>query len=103
MQFYDKPNGRNVDVFLDKFHMQHVLDFRRRLHIDPFSIPLTDLLLTKLVNINLADKDVRDIISLVDDHQVGETDGGETINKSYIAELCSKDWGLYKTLTLTMD
>jgi len=32
------------------------------------------------------------------DHDVGSADG-ETINGSYIARLCSNDWGVFKTFT----
>src|SRR5439155_14182772 len=41
---------------------------------------------------------LRDMTTLIVDHDVGSGDG-ETINGSYIARLCSNDWGVFKTFT----
>ncbi len=99
LQFVDRQRNKIVDVFLDKFSMEHTLNFRGRLHLDNFTIPITDLLLTKLQNIKLAAKDAKDIIAIVEDHEVGYSDNQEMLNVNYIAQLCSSDWGLHKTIT----
>jgi hypothetical protein len=99
LQFIGPKGGKNVDVFLDRFTMQHKLDFRRRLELDPVTVPITDLLMTKLQNVKLTEKDAKDIVAILEDHEVGSTDEGETINVHYIADLCSRDWGLYKTVS----
>jgi hypothetical protein len=99
--FFDKEN-RDIDVFLDRFRMEHVIDFRERLHLDSLTIPLTDLFLTKVQNTKLAAKDVADTIALLEDHPLGYTDGHEVLNLSYIAELCSDDWGLWRSVTYNL-
>lgn len=101
LMFFDKEN-RNIDVFLDKFRMEHVIDFRERLHLDSLTIPLTDLFLTKVQNTKLAAKDVTDTIALLEDHPLGYTDGREVLNLSHIAELCSDDWGLWRSVTYNL-
>jgi hypothetical protein len=82
LQFIHKISGKNVDLFLDKFVMEHTLDFRERLMLDELTIPITDLLLTKLQIERLTEKDVKDIIAILEDHQMGHEDDGETINLS---------------------
>jgi len=88
-----------VDVFLDKFVMEHVIDFRERLELDSLTIPLSDLFLTKLQNVKLAIKDLDDIIALLEDHNVGHSDAHDLLNVDYIAALCSNEWGLWRTVT----
>jgi hypothetical protein len=90
LMFFDKDNC-DIDVFIDKFRMNHVIDFRERLHLDSLTIPLTDLFLTKVQNTKLAAKDVTDTIALLEDHALGYADDQEVLNLSYIAELCSDD------------
>jgi len=96
--FFGK-NERRVDVFLDIFRMCYKFDFRKRLEIDDRTISLEDLLMTKLQIIELNEKDVRDTICLLKDHEMGDSSGGEVINAQHIANLCSHDWGLYSTTT----
>jgi len=99
LEFIHKDSGKNIDVFLDKFVMDHSLDFRKRLMLDDVTIPITDLLLTKLQIERLTEKDVKDTIAILEDHQMGHKDDRETINVDYIVGLCSREWGLYKTIT----
>lgn len=99
LQFINQEKSKNVDVFLDKFRMDHTLDFRERLHLDNLTIPITDLLLTKLQIVKLTAKDAKDIIAILEDHEIGYTDSQEMLNVNYIMELCSSDWGLHKTIT----
>lgn len=44
----ESMHERRVDIFLDVFEMCHKFDFRNRLPIDKLTIPLADLLATKL-------------------------------------------------------
>jgi hypothetical protein len=48
------------------------------------------------------EKDVRDICALLLDHPPGEGDD-ETINLPRIAQLCAEDWGLWKTVSISLD
>jgi len=96
--FNDLVNQRRVDIFLDVFEMSHRFDFAERIELEALTLPLADLLVTKLQIVQINDKDLRDMATLIMDHDVGSADG-ETINASYIARLCSNDWGVYKTFT----
>ncbi|MGO9645008.1 MAG: hypothetical protein ACLPY5_09705 [Candidatus Bathyarchaeia archaeon] len=100
--FNDIERRRRVDIFLDIFEMCHRFDFRNRLNLDNPTIPLADLLATKLQVVEISEREYRDIIALMYDHEVGDTDAPETINGSYLAHLCTDDWGLYKTLTINI-
>ncbi|MDG7015999.1 MAG: hypothetical protein JRM82_01335 [Nitrososphaerota archaeon] len=99
--FNDLVNNRRIDIFLDVFEMCHRFDFRNRLQLDRYTLPLADLLATKLQIVQINDKDFRDIVSLLFDHELGTRDG-EVINGRYIADLCSNDWGVYKTFTMNL-
>jgi hypothetical protein len=99
MIFNDIANGRRVDLFLDSFEMCHKLNLKDRLTLNTPTIPLADLLFTKLQVVEITEREYRDIISLVHDHEIGDSDGPETINGQYLSKLCAEDWGIYKTLT----
>jgi hypothetical protein len=96
--FFDMENDRQVDVFAGSFTMCHRIPLDDRLELDRVSIPLAELLLTKLQVIELNEKDVRDTLSLVLDHPIGTADG-DMLNAARVAELCAADWGLWRTIT----
>jgi hypothetical protein len=100
--FNDLVHQRRVDIFLDVFEMCHSFNFKDRLEIDEKTIPLADMLVTKLQVIDINEKDLKDMITLFADYDVG-TDDRELINGAYIAKLCSSDWGVYKTFTTNVD
>lgn len=105
LMFFDNENERQVDIFLDIFEMCHKFDFRERLALSEHILPLADLLVTKLQIVEINEKDIRDIFCIIKDHDLGS--GGrekelEIINVDYIANLCSRDWGLFKTLTTNL-
>ncbi len=66
--------------------------------LEPTTLPLAELLLTKLQIVELNEKDMRDLCALVLDHPFGEGDV-ETFNLPFISSLCAGDWGLWKTVT----
>jgi hypothetical protein len=98
--FWDVSHGRRVDIFLDRMQMCHTLDFRTRLQIDPRTLPLTDLLLTKLQIVEVNEKDLIDTMALFQDHAVQA--GDEGLNVAYLARLTGSDWGLYRTVMNTL-
>lgn len=99
LQFINRRHKNKVDVFLDKFRMEHSLDFSQRLRLDDFTIPITDLLLTKLqIGERMEPKDAKDTVAILEDHELGHSDEKETLNVDYIADLCSREWGLYKSI-----
>lgn len=85
----------HVDVFLDTFVMDHRIDLRPRLDVEPYTLPLSDLLLTKLQIYESDVRDLRDAVTILKDRVLGEEDTPGVINVSYIARLCAGDWGLY--------
>jgi hypothetical protein len=95
--FYDNPNGRQVDVFVSSFRMCHEIPLEKRLPIDRDTVPLAELLLTKLQIIELNEKDVRDTVALLLEHDVTDDDSG--VNAAHVAELCADDWGLWRTIS----
>jgi hypothetical protein len=100
--FYDKQMGFSLDIFLDRLEMCHDIDFKGRLEVDYPTIPLAEMLLEKLQIVQLNEKDVKDVIVLLREHEVGEGDK-ETINTRYIAKLLSDDWGFYHTATMNLN
>ena len=103
LEFLRGEHQKNVDVFLDKFGMEHTLDFRSRLGLDDLTIPITDLLLTKLQIARFEAKDARDVVAILEDHELGHGDDRETINLDYLCNLCSRDWGLYRSVMDNID
>jgi hypothetical protein len=102
LMFFDVVNERRVDIFLDIFEMCHRFDLRDRLNIDPVTLSLADLVATKLQVFKANEKDFGDLITILIDHNIGTSDEKEVINGIYISRLCSKDWGVYKTFTRTL-
>jgi hypothetical protein len=96
--FFDNENERQVDVFVGGFAMSHKVPVGERLELEPVTLPLAELLVTKLQIAELNEKDVCDACALFCGHPVAEHDG-DAINSARIAELCSSDWGLWRTLT----
>jgi len=101
--FNDMKNVRRVDVFLDVFQMCHKFDFRDRLELEPKTITMSDLLTTKLQIVEINEKDIKDILVLLLDHEVSTEEIADKINAQYIAKLCADDWGIYRTLAMNLD
>lgn len=101
-QIYLDPNSeRHVDIFVGNFEMCHKLPMNDRLHLDPVTVPLAELLLSKSQIVELNHKDALDIASLLLFNETGDDDKG-TINLNHIAKLCGQDWGLYKTTSINL-
>ena len=103
LMFFDLPNNRRIDVFLDIFDMCHKIDLKDRLTLDPLTLTMADLLATKLQIFKTNEKDFKDITAMLLDHDVVDKDGPDTINGKRIAWLCANDWGIYKTFTIVLD
>jgi hypothetical protein len=103
--FEDEKNQRVVDIFLDIFKMCHTLHLGQRLTLDDYTIPISDLLLTKLQVVEINEKDIRDLIAILRDHDVvdqARQGDKEVIDAAYISSLCAEDWGLDKTISSTL-
>src|SRR3954454_14538979 len=99
--FFDDAHGRQVDVFVGSFRMCHEIPFEGRLGVDAGTVPLAELLLTKLQIIELNEKDVRDAVALLHEHEVTDDDAG--LSGRRVAELCAADWGLWRTITRNLE
>lgn len=101
--FFDLTKERRIDIFLDYFEMCHRIDLKDRLTLEPLTIPLADLLATKLQIFKTNEKDFKDIIAMLLDHDVVDTDQPDAISGKRLAKLCADDWGIYKTFTIVID
>ena len=104
--FVDVPRKRPVDVLVDTLEMCHRLDFGHRLAVSIPTLPLADLLLTKLQVVRINRKDVLDALVLLAEHPLGDDDGAQdsthgrgTINVPRIVAITSNDWGWWRTVT----
>ena len=100
--FHDLRNQRQLDVFVGAFRMCHEIPITDRIIHEPMTLPLAELLLTKLQIISLNEKDLRDVVAILHHHDVADQDG-DTINASRVAKLCAEDWGLWRTCKLNFD
>lgn len=98
--YYDMVNKRRVDVFLDEFIMCHRFNFKESILARTYTLPMTQLVMTKLQVVEKTDKEYLDLIAAFRDFAV--TDGGEGIRGNEIAELCAKDWGMYTTFNKSL-
>ncbi|MDO9301723.1 MAG: nucleotidyltransferase family protein [Anaerolineales bacterium] len=99
--YSDNKTGMKVDIFVGDFEMCHKIPLEERLRFDPVTIPLAELLLSKAQIVELNRKDMLDITSILFNNQTGNDDV-EKINLKIIAQLCSQDWGLYKTTSINL-
>jgi hypothetical protein len=100
--FENANNHLHVDVFFDKLDFCHIISWDSRLEVDAPTIPLSEMLLEKMQIVRINEKDVIDTIMLLMEHPLGDRDR-EMINIARVAELCAKDWGLWRTTTMNLE
>jgi predicted regulator of Ras-like GTPase activity (Roadblock/LC7/MglB family) len=98
-----QEGGVSIDMFVDTLHMCHKLDLTDRLHLHEFTLPLADLLLSKLQIMQMDEKDLRDIYAILYDHELGQGADQEKVDANFIASICGDDWGWYKTVTMNIE
>jgi hypothetical protein len=94
-------DGVHLDVLVGDFSMCHTIDLSDRLGVDPDTLSLADLGLTKLQIAELTRKDVVDVSALLIDHGLTQDDVG--INAPYMVTLLSRDWGWWRTVTANLE
>lgn len=99
---FSSPLGIKTDVFVDSFRMCHSLPLAHSLGLDPLTLPLAELFLTKAQVVEANAKDLSDAACILADHELGPCDG-ESLNLSRMASLCASDWGLWKTTSLSLE
>ncbi len=96
---YAEPNGRwTMDVLIDELSMSHKLDLRGRLDGPEPTIPLSDLLLTKLQIWQINRKDLGDALCLLADHPLGKDGADGEIGLDRMAAVLGADWGFCHTV-----
>jgi hypothetical protein len=99
--YYHNNSDLKIDIFVGNFEMCHKIPLENRLSADPVTIPLAELFLSKAQIVELNNKDVMDLISLLLNNETGAGDR-DTINLEILAQLCGADWGLYKTTSISL-
>ena len=99
--YYDLGNKRRVDLFLDEFVMCHKFNFKENILAGTYTLPITQLLMTKLQVVEKTEKEYKDLIVAFYDFDVAP--GKDGIRGDEIADLCSKDWGVYTTFWKSLE
>jgi hypothetical protein len=104
--FMDEARHRPVDVLVDRLEMCHTLEFGSRLAAARPTLPLAELLLTKLQIVKINRKDVLDALALLAEHPLADDDGDTdaatglgAINVRRITAITSADWGWWRTVS----
>jgi hypothetical protein len=108
--FMDVPRNRPVDILVDKLEMCHRIEFGDRLGMSTPTLPVAELLLSKLQIVKINRKDVLDAIILLAEHPLGQDDGEVDSSKGLAAislprvlSFTSNDWGWWRTVTGNLD
>jgi hypothetical protein len=107
-KYYHPSNLYAVDVFFDRLSFSHEVYFgekpgKGRLELDFPTITLTDLILEKTQINRINEKDIKDVIVLLNVHDMSEVDEPEKVNGKYIAKTLSDDWGYYYDVRNNLD
>ncbi|MGC8575809.1 hypothetical protein [Caldisericum sp.] len=94
---YYKENEFQIDVFIGIFEQCHKIDLEPRLDLLPYTISLGDIFLTKIQIHKMNEKDIKDILMLLIDHDFGLFSKAEKPEIEYILSITSNDWGWYTT------
>jgi hypothetical protein len=104
--FVDAARNRPVDVLVDKLEMCHRIEFADRLSASRPTLPVADLLLSKLQIVTINRKDVLDALVLLAEHPLAQDDGAPdsssgqgAISLPRILAHTSSDWGWWRTVT----
>ena len=95
LRYFD-TDGSHVDVFLDELRLCHLVQWRKTLVAGRPTLPLPELLLTKLQVVELEAKDVSDLAALL-------TDQWEALDVPRLHALVRDDWGLWRTARGTLE
>jgi hypothetical protein len=101
LRFVHNQLGLHADVFFDRIEANHTIDLRGRLNLCQCTLSPSDLLLSKLQRVNLRAVDRQDIACLLAALKIEACD--TAIDASYIAQVLSRNWGFYHTVTLALD
>jgi hypothetical protein len=100
--FVDPRHERHVDVFVGEFSMCHEIPLTARLGRSPLTVPPEELLLSKLQIVEATANDQSDLYCLLVHYDVGPG-AGAGIDASFVAGLCARDWGLWRTCVASIE
>ena len=92
-----------IDVYLDAFRLDHEIALRHRLDVADDVLPPADVLLSKLQHTDPGPDDLRDMVAILKDLELADADLPGTINASYLAALCARDWPLHHDVTRNLE
>jgi len=92
----------NLHLFVGNFVFSHFLSYKHRLLGDWPTLPLAELLLTKLQIHEAEEKDREDILMLVAEHGFGES-SIDQIDLRRVLATCCNDWGLWCNCVSNLD
>lgn len=101
LYFVDPERDRPIDVLVDRLEMCHAFEFADRLTVDATTLPLAELLLSKLQVVKITRKDILDALILLAEHPLTHDDRG--INTDRLTALTSGDWGWWRTVVGNLD
>jgi hypothetical protein len=105
--FEHADHGAEIDVFVEKLEFCHTIELGDRLTRHPVTIPVEELLLSKLQVIEMTTTDTIDVSVLLGTHEVSAPGaaepGPEVLDAGYIARLLARDWGFHHTATRNLD
>ena len=102
LYFVDPARRRPVDVLIDRMEMSHKFEFADRLGVDGPTVPLAEMLLSKVQIAQINRKDILDGLALLSEYPLGKGDDG-MINLKVILDLASSDWGWWRTIIGNLD
>jgi hypothetical protein len=88
---------------MNRLMMCHELVFKDRIARLPYTLDVTDLLLTKLQVVEQNEKDVQDICYLLAGFEVAAGDEAGRIGLARFGEILGADWGWWRTVTGNLD
>jgi hypothetical protein len=96
LRYFD-ADGSHLDVFVDELQLCHTISWRRGLRVGVPTLPLPELLLTKLQVVQQEEKDRTDLSALLTDCWDDVTGGLDRL-----ADVVRVDWGLWRTGDLSL-
>ncbi len=105
---YAHPSmGYHVDVFFDRLEFSHTIDLGRPgqgcLEEDSPTLPLADLLLSKIQIHQITEKDLKDVVLLLLENEPSPRDAARGIGMARITETLAEDWGFWKDGTANLE
>jgi hypothetical protein len=99
--FRSRSLDLEVDVYVEELRYCHVVSFRGVLGDPQPTVPIAELLLTKLQIVELTNKDIKDVAIMLLEHDVAESDvvgSHEVIDRGRFVAPLTKNWGFWYTV-----